>query len=103
MPLLQLTFMHKYKRLQPGQLPRQHLSFLQNLLSFIITKYLKQEVNDNLCDCADESNPCCLFLSGDIEIYQCHVCDQKVMMLLIPMEKCPMDFYQGVVFTAQIS
>ena len=28
--------------------------------------------------------------------------DQKVMTLLPPMEKCPMDFYQGVVFTAQI-
>ena len=28
--------------------------------------------------------------------------DQKVMMLQPPMEKCPMDFYQGVVFTAQI-
>ena len=24
------------------------------------------------------------------------------MMLLPPMEKCPMDFYQGVVFTSQI-
>ena len=27
---------------------------------------------------------------------------QKVMTLLIPMENYPMDFYQGVVFTAQI-
>ena len=27
---------------------------------------------------------------------------QKVMTLLTPMEKCSMDFYQGVVFTAQI-
>ena len=67
MPLLQLTsFMYKYNRLQPGQLPREHLPFLQNLLGFIIKKYLKQEVNDNLGDCADESNPCHLFLSGDI-------------------------------------
>ena len=24
--------------------------------------------------------------------------DQKVMTLLPPIEKCPMDFYQGVVF-----
>ena len=27
------------------QLPQEHLSFLQNLLNFFITKYLKQEVN----------------------------------------------------------
>ena len=28
--------------------------------------------------------------------------DQKLMRLLPPMKKCPKDFYQGVVFTAQI-
>ena len=28
--------------------------------------------------------------------------DQKVMTLLPPMEKYPMDLYEGVVFTAQI-
>ena len=28
--------------------------------------------------------------------------DPKLMTLSPPMEKCPMDFYQGVVFTAQI-
>ena len=28
--------------------------------------------------------------------------DQKVMTLLPPVEKCCMDFYQGVAFTAQI-
>ena len=28
--------------------------------------------------------------------------DQKVMMLLPTMEKCPIDFYHGVTFTAQI-
>ena len=27
--------------------------------------------------------------------------DQKVIMLLPPMEKCAMDFYQRVVFTAK--
>ena len=36
--------MYKYKSLQEVQLPREHLSFLQN---FIITKYLKQEVDDD--------------------------------------------------------
>ena len=39
--------MYKYKFLQAGQLPREHLSFLQNLLNFFITKYLKQ-VDDDL-------------------------------------------------------
>ena len=28
--------------------------------------------------------------------------DQKVMKILPPMEKCPMDFYEGVAFTAEI-
>ena len=36
--------MYKYKSLQEVQLPREHLFFLQN---FIITKYLKQEVDDD--------------------------------------------------------
>ena len=36
--------MYKYKSLQEVQLPQEHLSFLQN---FIITKYLKQEVDDD--------------------------------------------------------
>ena len=40
--------MYKYKTLQAGQLPQEHLSFLQNLLNFIITKYLNQEVDDDL-------------------------------------------------------
>ena len=40
--------MYKHKSLQTGQLPRQPLSFLKNLLDFIITKYLKQEVDDVL-------------------------------------------------------
>ena len=28
--------------------------------------------------------------------------DQKIMMSLLPMGKCQMDFYQGFVVTAQI-
>ena len=59
--------MHKYKSLQAGQLPQEHLSFLQNLL--IITKYLKQEVDDNLSACVDERSPCGLSITGDINIY----------------------------------
>ena len=49
--------MYKYRSLQPGQLPREHLSFLQNLLNFINTKFFKQQVNDNLSVCADERSP----------------------------------------------
>ena len=60
--------MYKYKSLQAGQLPREHLSFLQNLLNFIITKYLKQEVNDDLNGCMDKCNPCGLAITGDLSI-----------------------------------
>ena len=62
--------MYKYKSLQAGQLPQEYLSFLQN---FIITKYLKQEVDANLSVCVDERSPCGLSVTGDIKIYQCHV------------------------------
>ena len=65
--------MYKYKSLQAGQLPQEHLSFLQNLLNFIITKYWKQEVDDNLSVCMDERSPCGLSITADIKIYQCHV------------------------------
>ena len=50
--------MYKYKSLQTGQLPQERLSFLQNLLNFIITKYLKQEVEDDLSICVDKRSPC---------------------------------------------
>ena len=65
--------MYKCKNLQTGQLPQEHLQFLQNLMNFIITKYLKQEVHDNLNICMDECCPCGLSITGDIKIYQCHV------------------------------
>ena len=54
--------MYKYKSLQEVRLPREHLSFLQN---FIITTYLKQEVDDELSLCVDESSPCGLSITGD--------------------------------------
>ena len=65
--------MYKSKSLQIGKLPREHLSFLQNLLNFIIAKYLKQEVDDDLSVCVDERRPCGLSITGDRKIYQCHV------------------------------
>ena len=65
--------MYKYKSLQAGQLPQEHLSFLQNLLNFIITKYLKKEFGDDLTVGVDECSPCGLSVTEDIKIYQCHI------------------------------
>ena len=65
--------MYKYNSLQAGQLPQEHLPFLQNLLNFIITKYLKKEFDDDLTVGVDERSPCGLSVTGDIKIYQCHV------------------------------
>ena len=59
--------------LHAGQVPREHLSFLQNFLNFIITKRLKQEVDDDLSVCVDDRSPCGLSITEAIEIYQCHV------------------------------
>ena len=41
---------------------------MQNLLNLIITKYLKQGVDDDLRACMDERSPCSLSITGD-----CHV------------------------------
>ena len=61
--------MYKYKSLKAGHLPQEHLSFLQNLLNFIIAKYLKQEVDGDLSACVDERSPCGLSITGDIKVY----------------------------------
>ena len=55
------------------QLPQQHLSYLQNLLNFIITKYLKKEVDGKLNVFVDERSSSGLSVTGDIKIYHCHV------------------------------
>ena len=60
--------MYKYKSLQAGQLPQENLSFLQNLLNFIITKYLKQDIDDDLSVCVDERSPCGLSMTGDTSL-----------------------------------
>ena len=65
-------FMYKYKSLKAGQLPQEHLSFLQNLLNFIITKYLKKEFDDYISIGVNEHSPCGLSATRDIKIYQCH-------------------------------
>ena len=55
------------------RLTQEHLRFLQNFLNFAITKYLKQEVDDDLSLCVVERSPCGHSITGDIKIYQCHV------------------------------
>ena len=76
--------MYKYKILQAGQLLHEHLSFLQNLLKFFMTKYLKQEVGDNLSVGVDKHSSCGLhnWRFKDLSVSR----DQKVMTLLPPME-----------------
>ena len=46
-----------HKNLWAGQLPRERLPFLQIFLNFIITKYLKQEVDDDLSICVTNVAP----------------------------------------------
>ena len=58
--------MYKYKFLQVAQLPQEHLPFLQSLMNFLITKYLKHELDGvNVALVAS--------IIGDIKIYQCHM------------------------------
>ena len=65
--------MYKYKSLKAGQLPRQHLSFLEKLLNVIIAKYLKKKIDDDLTVGVDERSTCGLSVTGDTKIYQCHM------------------------------
>ena len=90
--------MYKYKFLQADQLPQEHLSFLQNLLNLFITKYLKQ-VDDDLSIWVDKHSSCGLYNWRYKNLSMSR--DQKVIVLLSPMEKCPI-IYHGVAFTAQI-
>ena len=97
LPLIWLAcFIYKCKSSQEVQLPQKHLSFLQN---FIFTKYLNQEVDDDLSVCVDKHLwPLYKWRYKDLSMSHY----QKVMMLLPPMEKCPIHFYHGTAFTAQI-
>ena len=60
--------MYKYKSLKAGQLRGEHLSFLQNLPNFIITKYLKKEFDDDLTVRVDERSASGLSVTGDLKI-----------------------------------
>ena len=86
--------MYKYKSLKVGQLPwqRLYLSFVQNILNFIITKYLKQEDNNNLSAWVDGWKYSLWPLSNCRYKYLQVPHDQKVMALLPPVEKCPINF-----------
>ena len=81
--------MYNYKSLQVAQLLQEHLSSLQN---FIIKKYLKQQFDND-----QALWPLYNWRYKDLSISR----DKKVMTLS-PMEKCPIDFYHGVAFTAKI-
>ena len=87
------------KFLQAGQLPREHLSLLQNLLNFFITKYLKQKVDDDLSIWVDKRSSCGLYNWRYKDLSMSH--DQKAMALQFPMEKCLISFYHRVAFIAQ--
>ena len=54
--------MYKYQSLQAGQLPWEHLYFLQDLLNFIILKKLKQEAHDDFRVYVYERSSCGLFV-----------------------------------------
>ena len=43
------------------------------IAEFIIAKYLKQEIDEDLSVFMDGLCPCGLCITGDIEIYQCHL------------------------------
>ena len=60
--------MYKYKFLQVGQLPREHLSFLQNPLNHFITKYLNMKSMANLAFEWINVVPVASII-GDIKIY----------------------------------
>ena len=65
---------------------------------FYYQEILKEEVDDDLSVCIDERSPCGLAITRDKGLSMS--CDQKVMMLLLPIQKCPIVFYLGVAFTA---
>ena len=64
--LFSCTYTRAYKKFNY----HESMSFLQN---FIITRYLRQEVDEELSACVDELRPYDLSIAGDIKIYQCHM------------------------------
>ena len=92
--LIQLaSLMYKYKTLQTSQV---RLSFLQNLPSFVTTKYLKQEVNDDISICMDEHSPCDLSITGDIRFI--NVTSSKFNDVTKPNGEVPYGLLSGSCF-----
>ena len=60
------------------------------LAKFIVAKYLKQEVTDNLSICLDKCSPCGLSVTRDIKIFQYHmICQSHIeyeVMTSVPPE-----------------
>ena len=52
-----ISLFHVQESASRSTTTREHLFFLQSLLHFIITKYLKQEVDHELSIWVDESSP----------------------------------------------
>ena len=75
------------------------MSFLQNLLNSIITKYLKQQADDHLSICENEHSPyglsICNWRYKDLSMLR----DQKVNLSILNRE---VQSSTVVVFTAQI-
>ena len=92
--------MYKYKFLQVGQLPREHLSFLQNLLNYFITKYLKHEVDGNLSIWVDKCNSYGLYNWRYKDLSLSH--DQKAMVFGIPNGEVPYQLLSQKGFYYQI-
>ena len=86
--------MYKYKFLQVGQLPQEHLPILQNLLIFLITKYFKHKFDGDLSIWVDKRSSCGLYNWRYKDLSMLH--DHKAMVLLSPMQKCPINFYHRV-------
>ena len=99
--------MYKYKFLQVGQLPWEHLSFLQNPLNFFITKYLKHEVDGNLSIWVDKHSSCDLYnrsykdLSHDL-YHKIYVTWSKGSGVAIPNGEVLYQLLSQSCFTAQI-
>ena len=64
---------------------------MQNLLNFIIAKYSKQEVDDDLSVCVDGRSLCGLSITRDISVLR----DEKLMMLLPQWRSAPWTFFQS--------
>ena len=71
--------------------------FLVNLLNVIITKYSKEEVDDDFSVCVNERSSCGLSMTGDVKIFQCHVI--KMYWLFYPNGEVPYELLSRICFS----